>query len=310
MLNGIKSKYILQQILNNLYEGKKLQLVKYNKKLKEKLNIKESDFRKFTQIEIEIILNEIKEDIDKRTFEFINYKDEDKHFYHIYFDNGKNEVKRNYVKYNETINEIKIVIEMEIKSLNGLFYDCGCVKFIKFTKFERKDITDFKSLFENCLGLSEVDLKTFKTKNAKDMSYMFYNCSSLTNVDLSSFTTENVTKMNNMFSWCGNLTKIDLKNFNTEKVIDMHEMFSCCYLLQEVDISSFNFNNVNNLSYMFSGCESLINIETPLNKFNLRNNINIREMFSDCNDELKEKIKQENKNIKEEAFALILQEYF
>ena len=270
--------------MNNLFEGKKLLLIKYNKKLKEKLNIKEVDYRKFTQIEIEIFLKEIKEDVDKRQFDFINWKEGDESFYHIYFDKQKNEAKRNYVKYNESIKEIKIIIEMEIKSLNGLFSDCECVDIIKFTKFERKDITDIKSLFDNCRGLSEVDLKNFKTKNVNDMSYMFYNCSSLENIDLSSFTTENVTNMNSMFS--------------------------CCYLLQEVDISSFNFNNVNNLSYMFSGCESLMNIETPLNKFNLRNNINIREMFSDCNDELKEKIKQENKNIKEEAFALILQEYF
>ena len=305
MLDGIKSKYILQHIMNNLFEGKKLLLIKYNKKLKEKLNIKEVDYRKFTQIEIEIFLKEIKEDVDKRQFDFINWKEGDESFYHIYFDKQKNEAKRNYVKYNESIKEIKIIIEMEIKSLNGLFSDCECVDIIKFTKFERKDITDIKSLFDNCRGLSEVDLKNFKTKNVNDMSYMFYNCSSLENIDLSSFTTENVTNMNSMFSWCGNLTKIDLKNFNTKNVNDMQEMFYCCGSLKELDISCFNFNNVTNLSYMFSGCESLIDLEIPLNEFNFKDNINIRGMFLDCNDELKEKIKKQNKSIKEEAFVIL-----
>ena len=54
MLKNIKSKYILEFILNHLCERNKLLLVKYNKKFKDKINLEDISYRKFTQIEIEV----------------------------------------------------------------------------------------------------------------------------------------------------------------------------------------------------------------------------------------------------------------
>ena len=47
MLNNIKSKYILNIILENLKKRIELKLVKYNKILINKLNIKKEDFENF-----------------------------------------------------------------------------------------------------------------------------------------------------------------------------------------------------------------------------------------------------------------------
>ena len=54
----------------------------------------------------------------------------------------------------------------------------------------------------------------------------------------------------------------------------MNAMFSYCSLLKELNLNNFNTNNVTNMYCMLSG----------------------------CSDDLKMKIKLENKNIKGEAF--------
>ena len=55
MLNKIRSKYIIKTIALNLNERLYLELFKYNKKLKKKLEITKKDFRIYNQIEIDII---------------------------------------------------------------------------------------------------------------------------------------------------------------------------------------------------------------------------------------------------------------
>ena len=54
------------------------------------------------------------------------------------------------------------------------------------------------------------------------------------------------------------------------------------------------------MSYMFSGCSSLN--ELNLINFNTNNVIDMIEMFRGCSDDLRRKIKSENKNIKDEAY--------
>ena len=54
------------------------------------------------------------------------------------------------------------------------------------------------------------------------------------------------------------------------------------------------------MSCMFSICPSLK--ELNLNNFNTNNVTNMSSMFKGCSDDLKMKIKSENKNIKDEAF--------
>ena len=55
------------------------------------------------------------------------------------------------------------------------------------------------------------------------------------------------------------------------------------------------------MSWMFSGCSSLK--ELNLANFNTNNVTNLISMFSGCSDDLKRKIKSENKNIKDKAFV-------
>ena len=77
-----------------------------------------------------------------------------------------------------------------------------------------------------------------------------------------------------MFNKCSSLKKINLSNFNTNNVTNMIGMFYECSSLREINISNFNTNNVTYMSWM----------------------------FYKCSDETKIKIKEQIKNIKEDAF--------
>ena len=80
----------------------------------------------------------------------------------------------------------------------------------------------------------------------------------------------------------------------------MSFMFYECLLLKEINFSNFNTQNVANMRFMFYGCSSLK--ELNLSNFNTNNVTNMNSMFYGCSEQLKNKIKSEYKNIKEEAF--------
>ena len=78
ILENIKSRYILSKIYNNMTKKKKLQIVKYNKKIQNRLNLDVKDYKEeYCEIEIEIIPT--KDEYGK----FINIKENDE-LYYIY----------------------------------------------------------------------------------------------------------------------------------------------------------------------------------------------------------------------------------
>ena len=56
IIENIKSRYILSKIYNNMTKIKKLVIVKYNKKIQNRLNLNVNDYKECCKIEIEIIL--------------------------------------------------------------------------------------------------------------------------------------------------------------------------------------------------------------------------------------------------------------
>ena len=91
----------MKQIFDNLKENKKLDIIRYNKKIRKNLNKNIKDYIK-ESLKIEIEITPIENKIGK----FININNKYT-YYHIYFnDNGK-EAKRNKIKENEKIEKIK-----------------------------------------------------------------------------------------------------------------------------------------------------------------------------------------------------------
>ena len=84
-LKNIKSKYVLKKLFSHLIIKTLLGISRYNNKLKKIINLNIDDYKeyseKYSSIEIEIKIKVVK----NKYGEFINIKDEDEKYYHIYF---------------------------------------------------------------------------------------------------------------------------------------------------------------------------------------------------------------------------------
>ena len=133
----IKSDYFLQNLFNYLQKNKSLEIIKYNKKIQNRLNISIKDFKEcsqtYTSIEIEIIPTK------NKYGKFINIEKGDEAYYHIYFNDNMQEIKKYVIDKDDYISKIKIKIDYQIKSFEKLFYHCECIESINFEKFYRNN---------------------------------------------------------------------------------------------------------------------------------------------------------------------------
>ena len=134
IIENIKSSYILSKIYDNIPKIKKLLIVKYNKRLQNRLNLSVKDYKEYCKIEIEIIPA-----INIYGY-FIHIDENDKLYYHIYFNGNKEEIKNKYeINNKEIVVEIKIIIDYQVKSFKSLFSWCKCIESVNFTKFYRNN---------------------------------------------------------------------------------------------------------------------------------------------------------------------------
>ena len=132
----IKSRYILSKIYDIMSKKKKLEIVKYNKKIQNRLNLTIKDYKEYYEkIEIEIIPTK-----DKYG-KFINIKENNELYYHIYFNDNKEEIKNKYkIEEEDKVTKIKIIIDYQVKSFKELFNWCECIESINFKKFYRNNV--------------------------------------------------------------------------------------------------------------------------------------------------------------------------
>ena len=272
IFKNLQNDYFLIKLFDMLLKRRSLDIIKYNKNIKNRININIDNYKEYLELYSSIEL-EIKP-VNNRYGEFININAEDEIYFHIYFNDNKKEIKRNYLYPDEQIKTIKIIINYQVKSFEALFRYCECIESINFKKFYRNNIINMRNMFSSCHSLKGLNLSNFNTNNVTNMTDMFYGCSSLEELNLSNFNTNNVTNMSGMFSACTSLKELNISNFNTNNVTDMSCMFDGCLSLKELNLSNFNTNNVTD---MFG-------------------------MFTRCTEEFKLKIKAQYQNIKEEAF--------
>ena len=167
----LKNNYILQKLFNNLLKKKLFYIIKYNKYIKKRANVSFKDYKEYREI---YSTNEIEIKPVKNIYgKFINIDNENEKYYHIYFNNNKEETKRNYLKKNENIVKLKIIIDYQIKSFEVLFGDRKDIEYIYFKKFYRNNIDNMKYMFLGCSSLKKLNLSNFNTNNVTDMRYMF-----------------------------------------------------------------------------------------------------------------------------------------
>ena len=121
------------------------------------MNLTVNDYKtyskQFSSIEIEIIPAKDKFGI------FINIK-EKQEYYHIYFNDNKEEIKKNEFNQEDKVSKINIIIDYHILSLEELFSNCKCIESITFKKFYRNNISNMRRMFDNCISLQ--NLGSFK----------------------------------------------------------------------------------------------------------------------------------------------------
>ena len=126
---------------------KSFKIIKYNKLIQDKLDISIIDYKNYyEQIEIEITpIN-----VDEKNY-FIN--GDYKSYYHIYFNNSKNEVQQNYFNKDDNVTKINIILSNESKYLSRLIYYCDGIEKIKF---KRNDINNMNGMFYGCSSLKKL----------------------------------------------------------------------------------------------------------------------------------------------------------
>ena len=261
----IRSIYIMKHIFNNILQNKLLNIIRYNKNIMKKLNIQINNYKEeYFKIVIAII------PVEGKYGKFININDKYKANYHIYFDNNKEEIKRDNINKDDKFNKIIIIIDYDVKSFSKLFFNCEYIKNINFIQFKRKDIKNMSYMFHGCSSIEEINLSNFKTDNVTNMKYMLSSCSSLKKLNLSNFDTSKVTNMKCMFYFCMSLEEIDIFSFITFNVKTMEYMFFCCFNIKKIDASNFSNNSLQNMNWMFGQCYEI----KELNFSNFNNNHN------------------------------------
>ena len=111
-LENIKSNLILKKIFDELSKNNSLKIIKYNKKIQKRLNLSIKDYKEYNQIEIEII------PAKNKYGKFIHFWNLDESYYHIYFNDEKDEIYIDYINEVDHIQKIKVIISYEVKSFN------------------------------------------------------------------------------------------------------------------------------------------------------------------------------------------------
>ena len=129
-LKKLKSDYFIQKFFGYMSKRKSLETIRYNKNIQKRINININHYKAYSEeyssIELDII--PMKGEYGR----FINIKEEDKKYFHIYFnDNKKKEIENTSLNKDENVSKISIIIDYQIKSFSGLFYNCKYIESIK-----------------------------------------------------------------------------------------------------------------------------------------------------------------------------------
>jgi hypothetical protein len=153
----LKSDYILKKLFSNMQKRRSLKIIKCNINIQKRLNININNYKNFSErfssIELEII------PIQNKYGPFIKIKEEDEKYFHIYFNDNKEEIKKTELNKEDKVSKINIIIDHQIESFSRLFYYCDCMESINFKKFYRNNVTDMSNMFlginNNCIIISK-----------------------------------------------------------------------------------------------------------------------------------------------------------
>ena len=105
IFKNLKNDYFLQKIFNNLMKKKSLDIIRYNKNIKQRINISIKDYKDYSEAYSSIKI-EIKIKPHDEFGKFIHSNEENEIYYHIYINDNKEEIKK--IKLRKKIMLIKL----------------------------------------------------------------------------------------------------------------------------------------------------------------------------------------------------------
>ena len=175
-LKKLKCDYFVQKFFEYMTERKSLEIIRNNKSIQKRIHININHYKAYSETKTSIELDIIP--MKRKNGKFINIKEEDKKYFHIYFNDNKNkEIKNTSLNKDDNVSKISIIIDYQIKLFSKLFADCECIESIKFKKFYRNNITNMSDMFFECSSLKELNLSNFNIKYVTDVYRMFSGCS-------------------------------------------------------------------------------------------------------------------------------------
>ena len=130
---NIKSDYFMQKLFNIMNKKISLEIIKYNINIQKRLNININNYKHFSELYSSIKLEIIP--IQNGYGSFINIKEKDKKYFHVYFNNNKEEINKIKLNKEYKVSKINIIINYQINSFFKLFYNCKCIESINFKSF-------------------------------------------------------------------------------------------------------------------------------------------------------------------------------
>jgi len=119
-LRNLKGDYFIQKFFGYMTERKSLEIIRYNKSIQKRINININHYKAYSETKTSIELDIIP--MKGNDGGFINIEEEDKKYFHIYFnDNKKKEIKNTSLNIDDNISKISIIIDYQIKSFSELF---------------------------------------------------------------------------------------------------------------------------------------------------------------------------------------------
>ena len=220
-LNNVK--LILKKIFDNITTIKRLNIIRYNKSIQNKLNIDINSYKiEYSQIifEIQIYIpgmkkiRVIRRPKKRDSFDKLNEPGE----YPIVGLNSDSDYDEYEIKENDDATKYDFIkIAPKYKNYFHFYFDDDenekKVTYVynnenvsKIKVIVNYPVINLNSLFYTCSIVRKIKFIKFRRNNIKNMSYMFH-CWNINEIKFDKFNTENVKNMEHMFGGCGELSK-------------------------------------------------------------------------------------------------------
>ena len=115
-------------------ERKYLETIRYSKRIQKRINININHYKAYSETKTSIELDIIP--MKGKYGKFININEEDKKYFHIYFnDNKKKEIENTSLNKKDNVSKISIIIDYQIKSFSGLFFYVNVLNILNLQNF-------------------------------------------------------------------------------------------------------------------------------------------------------------------------------